>query len=138
MGSVSQSENRRHRRSQVLLTAALEMGDVSLPVTLRNLSHDGALVQGADLPAETESLVFHRQGLSVPGKVAWVHGQFAGIAFEFPLSPSDLLRHIPAPERRLAPPPVKRRPGFASVPLTPAERMLIERWATESATRLGE
>lgn len=131
-------ESRRHQRSNVLLTAALEMGDMSLPVTLRNLSNDGALVQGAELPAEAQHVIFHRQGLSIRGYVAWTHGEFAGISFESPLSPSELLRNIPAPARRLVPPPVKRRPGFTSMPLTPAERALIERWATESSTRPGE
>jgi hypothetical protein len=137
MGRIAQTESRRHQRSNVLLTAALESGDVSLAVTLRNLSHDGALVQGAELPAEAQRVLFRRQGLSVASRVAWAHGDFAGIAFESPLSPSELLRHIPAAERRLAP-PLKRRPGFACAPLTPAERALIERWATESATKLGE
>jgi len=135
---MSRMESRRNPRSNVLLTAALETGDVSLPVTLRNLSHDGALVQGAELPAEMERVVFHRQGLSAPARVAWTHGDFAGIAFDSVLSPLELLRHIPSPERRLAPPPVKRRPGFGARPLTAAERALVERWATESPTRLGD
>jgi hypothetical protein len=138
MGQIAQAESRRHRRSNVFLTAALESGETALAVTLRNLSHDGALVQGAELPAESERIVFRRHGLSVPGRVAWTCAPFAGIAFESPLSPGELLRHVPAPGRRLAPPPMKRRPGFAAVPLTDAERAIIERWATESATRLGD
>ncbi len=138
MGRISQTESRRRQRSNVLLTAGLETGEVSTQVTLRNLSNEGALVQGVGLPAETQQVLFHRQGLSVPGRVVWAHANFAGIAFDSPLSPSELLRHIPVPGRRLEPPPVKRRPGFSATPLTPAERALIERWATESATRLGE
>jgi hypothetical protein len=132
------TKNRRHQRSNVLLKATLEVADVSLPVTLRNLSQEGALVQGGDLPAEGECVLFHRQGLSVPSRIAWSHANVAGIEFEFPLFPRELLRHIPAPDRRMTAPLPKRRPGFAAEPLTPAERALIERWATEGASRLGE
>ncbi len=138
MGEPSRTDSRRHRRSNVFLTASLEAGGVSQPVTLRNLSHDGALVQGAELPAEGDTIVFQRKGLSVRGHVAWKHAEFAGIAFHSSLSPAELLRNVPAPTRRFAVPPVVRRPGFTTQPLTEQERVLIERWATESSTRLGE
>jgi hypothetical protein len=138
MGGPSQTESRRNRRSNVFLTAALEAGGASRPVTLRNLSHEGALVQGPDLPGEGDEIVFRRKDLSVPGHVAWKHGEFAGIAFRSSLSPAELLRNVPVPARRLEAPPIVRRPGFTSHPLTPGERALIESWARASSTRLGE
>jgi hypothetical protein len=132
------TQNRRQRRSTVMLKATLETGGASIEVILRNLSQDGALVQGDDLPEEGTRVLFHRQGLSVPSRVAWSHRQFAGVAFDFPLFPREMLRHVPATPQRAEVPPVKRRPGLAAKPLSAAERSLIERWATECATHLGD
>ena len=127
---------RRSDRSNVLLRATLEVPGASLSVVLRNLSQDGALVQSESLPGEGTRVLFHRQGLSVPCRIAWSHAGYAGLEFDFPLYPKEVLRHIPMLERK-APVPMKR-PGLASKPLTPGERALIERWATEPANKLGE
>ena len=133
-------QNRRFRRSNVLLKATLELPGESLPVILRNLSQDGVLVQGEDLPEEGARVLFHRQGLSVPGQVVWSHRNYAGLEFDFPLFPREMLRHVPAREPKALPPPppLKRRPGLGAMRLTLAERMMIERWATEAANKLGE
>jgi hypothetical protein len=137
MDVSSPAQNRRSRRSNVLLKATLELPGWSLPVILRNMSQDGALVQGEDLPGEGGRVLFHRQGLSVPSRIAWVHCGYAGLNFEFPLFPNELLRHIPDPCERRLPPPIKKRPGFAARPLTDGERAVIERWAT-CGNALGE
>jgi hypothetical protein len=130
-------QNRRFRRSNVLLKATLEIPGASIPVVLKNLSQEGALVQGEDLPAEGTRVLFHRQGLSVPSRVAWSHCNLAGLSFDFPLFPREMLRHVPSAERKPPPLDITKRPGLGSKPLTPAERLIIERWATEGA-RLGE
>ena len=133
------TQNRRSRRSNVLLKATLELPGNSLSVILRNLSQDGALVQGEELPEEGERVLFHRQGLSVPSRVAWAHCNYAGIHFDYPLFPREVLRHVPTPEAKpLQPPSIQRRPGLGAKPLSPSERMLIERWATEAPNKLGE
>ena len=129
-------QNRRHRRSNVMLKATLETPGASLAVMLRNLSQDGALVQGEELPEQGSRVLFHRDGLSVPSRVAWSHCGHAGLAFDFPLYPKELLRHIPERQHRPAP-AIKRRPGLACKPLTAGERALIESWATEG-NKLGE
>jgi hypothetical protein len=131
-------QNRQFRRSNVLLKATLEISGASLPVVLRNLSQEGALVQGVGVPKEGTRVLFHRKGLSVPSRVAWLHGNQAGVHFDFPLFPRELLRHIPMPERKPPPPPIKKRPGFGAQPLTEGERSLIERWGTEGARKLGD
>jgi hypothetical protein len=130
------TQNRRHRRSNVLLKATLEVPGDSLEVVLRNLSREGALVKGERLPDAGEPVLFHREGLSVPGRVAWSHAGHAGLEFDFPLFPHEMLRHVPSTERK-APPEIKRRPGLAPQPLTAAERQLIELWAT-SGNVLGD
>jgi len=130
------TQNRRHRRSNVMMKATLEIPGASLPVLLRNLSQEGALVKAEDLPEEGSRVLFHRDGLSVPSRIAWAHCGHAGVAFDYPLYPKEMLRHVP--ERQPKPEiPIKRRPGLGAKPLTAAERALIEQWATEGA-RLGE
>ena len=121
----------------MFLTATLEVAGESIDVVLRNLSSDGALVCGKELPEPGASVLFHRQGLCAPGTVAWCHRGLAGIQFDVPLYPRELLRHIPSTENR----PtlnIKRRPGLKPQPLTPGERAIVERRAAESAFALGD
>lgn len=133
------TQNRRFRRSNVLLKATLEMPGASVSVILRNLSQEGALVQGDNLPEVGERVLFHRQGLSVPSRVAWAHSNLAGLDFDFPLYPREMLRHVPTPERKAAPPPlVGRRPGLGAKTLTHGEKVMIEQWAMGVADKLGE
>ncbi|MBA2636462.1 MAG: PilZ domain-containing protein [Sphingomonas sp.] len=130
---------RRSSRSNVMLQATLEIPGASLPVVLRNLSQDGALVRGEDLPEAGTRVLFHRQGLSVPGHVAWLHSQHAGLSFDEPLFPKEMLRHVPPMGHKPPPVEIKRRPGLAARPLTGAEQRLIEQWASsDSPYTLGD
>lgn len=110
MDQSSASQNRKTRRSNVLMSASLELSGVSLPVKLRNLSADGALVEGDKLPVEGASVLFRKGDLSVAGQVAWANGRQAGIAFAKSLNPDQLMRHVPTPRPRVA--PSFRRPGL--------------------------
>lgn len=105
-------QNRRQRRAQVFMSAALELSGTSLPVKLRNLSADGALVEGDNLPVEGAEVVFKRQELSVSARVIWVRSGRAGLSFNIVLSPEAVLRHIPTPKPRVQ--PEFRRPGLSS------------------------
>src|SRR5512141_1164325 len=85
---------RRSPRSKVFLAATLECGDRILPVTLRDLSEYGALIETeGGLTAECE-VWFHRNDLREHGHVAWVEGKHAGIAFSRALKPEVVLRDI--------------------------------------------
>lgn len=120
------TQNRRSRRSHVLMAAQLLTGDDKFAVKLRNLSEHGALIEAACLP-EVGTLVRFRKGdLNLTGEVAWVDGSKAGIAFDTPLDTDSVLRHVPVPKaaakldfRR---PPVKRHV------LSEGERKVAERW----------
>ena len=114
MDESSQSQNRKTRRSNVLMSASLELSGTSMPVKLRNLSADGALVEGEKLPVEGASLLFRKGDLSMPGTVAWVKGRQAGVSFAQKLNPDQLLRHVPAPRPRVT--PSFRRPGLKILP----------------------
>lgn len=137
MDESSITQNRRSNRSPVLLSAKLSMGGEELAVILRNLSSKGALVEGAQLPVEGSATVFKRNELSVAGRVVWVEQRFAGIAFDRELEPSELLRQVPRPRRKLD--QQFRRPGLTCQPLSDSDRRMLEMWSTSAPTaRPGE
>jgi len=137
MDQSNNPQNRRARRSNVLMSASLELSGMSLPVKLRNLSVDGALIEGDKLPVEGSSIQFRKGELSVAGRIAWAKTRHAGISFEDKLDPDQVLRHIPAPRPRVK--PDFRRPGLKSLSLTEEERQFGELWLWGgSHPRLGE
>ena len=130
------SQNRRSRRSPVLLAAGVEVDGVVVPVKLRNLSEEGALIEGDTLPPEDSVTFFERNDLRLKSHVVWVQGRYAGVAFARPLKQAEVLRNVPQPKQ-----PVHgdfRRPGLACRPLTGEERSMVERWMTQSPNALGD
>lgn len=137
MDESSMIHNRRKRRSPVLLSASIEVAGDSKPVRLRNLSEDGALIEGECLPEEGSETFFERKELRLKSRVIWVHGRYAGVAFARPLMPEDVLRHIPSPKAKVQ--IEAKRPGLACRPLTSYERRMLERWmAAPSFNAVGE
>ena len=127
MDESSMIKNRRSRRSNVMLTASIEAFGNAIPVKLRNLSTEGALVEGKNLPLEGSKVMFRRNELGVDSHVAWVLGDQAGVAFTRPIAREDVLRNIPGPRYRA---PVKfGRPGLSHRELSPEDRRLAESWA---------
>jgi hypothetical protein len=133
MDESSVTQNRRSGRSPVLLSAEIEIEGSAVAVILRNLSSEGALIEGATLPSEGAATTFRRKGLTVKGRIVWVEGRFAGLAFDRQLDREEMLREIPKPRTRVE--PSYRRPGLASEPLTDGERHMIQLWLTPSAFR---
>jgi hypothetical protein len=133
MDESSQSQNRTSQRSPVMLTAQLELSGEAQPVTLRNLSTGGALVEGKWLPAEGSMVLFTRNDLRVQARVAWVEGRYAGIAFECPLERAEVLRQVPKPKEKFE--PRFRRPGLTSRPLSDADRRMLQLWAVQGEVR---
>ena len=133
MDESSRAQNRRSSRAPVMLTAKLELGGEGQQVILRNLSTGGALVEGKWLPAEGSKVLFTRNGLKVQARVAWVERKYAGIAFDFPLDGSEVLRQLPQPRERFE--PRFRRPGLASQPLSDADRRILQMWAVPGTVR---
>ena len=123
MDESSISQNRRSRRSNVLMAAALETATGLANVTLRNLSADGALIEGDGLPEQGYAVIFRKKDLVISGRIAWVNGRRAGIAFDMKLDPETVLRHVPAPKHRID--RQFKRPGF-STSLTEQERRWCE------------
>ena len=137
MDESENTQNRRARRSNVLMAASIESSGTASTVTLRNLSSEGALVEGESLPIEGSSVLFRKKELRLNGHVAWVKGKRAGIAFDEKLDPETVLRHIPSPRPRTK--LEFRRPGVTNHDLSPQERVLVERWAwAKAVTPIGE
>ena len=86
---------RRSTRSKLLMSASLEHRGGSIKVKLRNLSTEGAMVEGDRCPRAGSRVVFRKNELALPGKIAWSKGGRAGIAFDAGLDPEAVLRHVP-------------------------------------------
>ena len=124
------SQYRKSRRSPVYLAASVEIAGAPQPVKLRNLSEEGALIEGERLPLEGTTTFFERNELRLKSRVIWVQGRYAGIAFARTLRPEEVLRNVPQP-RQIARGDF-RRPGLACRPLTAHERTMIEKWMVSS------
>ena len=124
------TQNRRSRRSHLLMTATLEISGRAVEVKLRNLSPEGAQVEGNHLPVEGTDLMFRKGELAAAGRVIWTNGKQAGIRFEQELETQAVLNHIAVPRPRTG--TSFRRPGLASRELTEQERKLAESWIAVS------
>ncbi len=124
MDESTQSQNRRSRRSNVLMAAAIETDNGLANVTLRNLSADGALIEGDGIPEKGAPVVFRKKDLVISGHIAWVNERRAGISFDAKLEPETVLRHIPEPRHRIE--HQFKRPGLTSSHLTAEERRWCE------------
>ena len=122
------TQNRRSRRSHLLMAATLEIAGRAIKVKLRNLSAEGAQVEGDQLPVEGTELMFRKGDIAVVGQIVWVKERQAGISFARKLETEAVLNHISAPRPRMQ--TEFRRPGLASRALTEQERKLAERWIT--------
>lgn len=124
-------QNRRTNRSPVLLSAQIERDGRAVAVRLRNLSEEGALIEGEGLPGEGAQVFFVRKELRVPALVMWAEGCFAGVRFAKRLGREELLRHVPKPKQKFE--AKHRRPGLACEPLSEADRRMVQLWATMSS-----
>jgi hypothetical protein len=122
MDQSNTSQNRRSRRSPVFLAATVEVAGVPQPVKLRNLSEEGALIEGERLPLEGTTTFFQRNELRLKSRVVWVLGTYAGVAFARPLRSDEVLRNVPQPRQR----------QDACRPLTDYERRMVEKWMVSS------
>ena len=119
-------QNRRNPRSHLFMKAALELGGRQIDVKLRNLSAEGALVEGEGLPVEGVELLFRKDKLTVPARVAWLADNRAGISFAQALEPDVVLRHVPQPRPRFE--KQSRRPSVRSSQLSAGEKRYVEDW----------
>lgn len=131
MDESRNSQNRRNKRSLVLIAARLKVTGESVDVRLRNLSCNGALLERDVPPPVGSPVVFERGDTVAPARVAWVSGTRFGVQFDEPIEESEVLIHIGKPRRGEADLERKpfRRAGFRNEPpLSPLERYVGEAW----------
>ena len=133
MDESGPTQNRRSRRSHLLMAATLEVSGRAINVKLRNLSSDGAQVEGDQLPVEGTRLLFRKGDLAVDGCIIWTKGKQAGIVFAQKLETQAVLNQIAVPRPRVE--SDFRRPGLATRALTEQERKLAESWIPVSPIR---
>lgn len=92
------------------MAAHVECAGECRSITLRNLSAEGALVEGDHGLLPGLEINFCKDELRVLGRVAWVDGIRAGLAFSTSIDPETVLRHVPVPKAH--PKLVHKRPGF--------------------------
>jgi hypothetical protein len=127
MEQATDDSRRRSPRSKVFLAAILEWPDKVLPVTLRNLSAHGALIESAGVIVSGSDVLFRRNDLCVRGHVAWAQGRFAGVAFSKPLKPDVVLQNIARPIPRTVSESEYRRPATRKIGMSAEEH----RWSEE-------
>lgn len=87
-GSVLEMESRAPR-TNMFIAAALLLDGVSAPVTIRNLSTLGALIETPCVTAPAAPFSLQRGSLIASGTVAWSTKNRCGLRFESPVSVRD-------------------------------------------------
>lgn len=87
-GSVLEMESRAPR-TNMFIAAALLLDGVSAPVTIRNLSMLGALIETPCVTAPAAPFSLQRGSLIASGTVAWSTKNRCGLRFESPVSVRD-------------------------------------------------
>jgi hypothetical protein len=88
------ANNRSEGRSNVFLTATLDSGKESIPVRIRNLSSNGALIDGSALPPAGAKVRLKRGRLSASGELAWEVAGHAGVTFESEIDVDEWVRRV--------------------------------------------
>ena len=88
------ADSRQAERETLLLNARLKrVGSAAFAVTVRNLSAVGMMVEGDTPLSVDEAIVAEIAGLGkVPGRIAWMQDNRAGMAFDAPVDPTRARR----------------------------------------------
>ena len=89
--------NRAEGRANVFLGAVLDSGAGSVPVRVRNISPNGALIEGPILPAPGARIRLARGTLHATGTLAWEAQNHAGVSFEEPIDVHAWVQRIGHP-----------------------------------------
>ncbi len=91
MNRPAQPESRLSARTNLFVMAAIFAGLGSEPVKVRNLSANGALIEGAVLPEPGTRVRLCRADLNVGGEIVWCRDGRAGLRFESSVAVADWL-----------------------------------------------
>ena len=79
-------------RARIALPGIIETIEGLRPVSVRNLSAVGAMVEGARFPGVGKNLVFKCFGIDAMGVVVWEDGDKCGIEFYDPIEEEEVIR----------------------------------------------
>ena len=92
--AIDTGDPRSDPRSNVFLLATIGAGLTSNPVKVRNLSIQGAVLEGAALPSIGTPACLRRGSLQVEGTIAWRDQTHCGIRFDFPIVVEDWVKRV--------------------------------------------
>lgn len=93
---IGSHEGRRHERTHLFLAASLHSKAGSRPVHVRNISSNGALIEGAIVPDQGDRVILRRGSLEASADIVWKTGRKAGIAFSSTIHVSDWMARQPS------------------------------------------
>lgn len=128
---MGKADERRSTRHNVLLLASTATEGGATRVKITNLSAHGALIVGDPLPPLESPVVLHCHGHAIGSRVVWARPPYAGLQFDEPINPEDVLpqaharsKVITKDNRNLS----FRRPGLRGDQLTAEEKIILEEW----------
>jgi hypothetical protein len=95
LASLQSHEGRQHDRTHMFVAATLYSGAGSCPVQIRNMSLNGALIDGAVLPERGVSATLKRGSMAAASRIVWRAGRKAGIAFDASVHVADWMTRNP-------------------------------------------
>lgn len=94
----AKNANRSPRR-RVVLEGTIETLSNKFPVSVKNLSCTGALIEGAAVPDAARDVILKAGPLDCFATVVWSDGRRCGVMFDEPISQAELLAlHRVTPE----------------------------------------
>jgi hypothetical protein len=87
--SCGPEEQRRERRTHLIVMATLGWDAGSTPVRVRNMSARGALIDASVIPEPGNLVMLKRGRLQVAGQIAWAAPGQAGLAFSASVCVAD-------------------------------------------------
>lgn len=95
-------EGRQQSRTHLFVAATLYADNESTPVTIRNMSQSGALIEGAALPEVGERIRLKRGHLYANGSIAWRVERKAGLRLDAAVHVADWMsRQVSAGQERV-------------------------------------
>lgn len=135
-------DGRHQTRTHLFVAATLYADAGSTPVTIRNMSHSGALIEGIALPDVGERIRLKRGQLQAAGAIAWRVDRKAGVRLEASVHVPDWMsRQLHAGQERvdeLVSIVRNHGPKAAAVPVAATPQLSVEGELHQLRLELGE
>lgn len=119
---------RSAKRARVLLACRLQTPTGEIDARLRDLSRKGALVECQKVPPVGSELVFTRNSVSVPARVAWAGSGRIGLEFAYMIDEQEVLVQLKRTTIDQQQPRF-RRPRLFGEDMSEQEKKLARMWA---------